>query len=251
MIAILSPAKNMKKGGPPLSTPVFRTQAMRLAHSLKKLAPFELESLYKVSPQLGLKAYLDMQSFDFDTPVSSAATSYNGLAFTQLGAKNFTQQDMDFAQDHLRILSALYGVLRPGDGICPYRLQMQCKLCVDGGNLYSFWANSLFNQLTKTHKVIINLASDEYAKAVLPYCGPDITVIDINFVTVKQGRQSVQATYAKMARGAMAKYMVVNRLQNPTDLQNFTDLGFCFEPKLSTPTKYTFLRSATAHKEKV
>ena len=241
MIAILSPAKNMKTGAAADTVPAFLQQAHYLGSICKDMTPAALESCLRLSPELALKSYMMWQDWQADKAVGSAATVYNGIAFTYLGADDFSPQDMQYAADHLYILSALYGVLRASDGICPYRLEMMCR-AFPGGNLYRYWGNTVYNTVVRPGETVINLASREYSRMITDHAAPQDHIIDVHFLTHKKGKLTEQATYAKMARGSMARFISKNRLDAPEKLKAFSQFGYEYSKKLSTPRKYVFVR---------
>ncbi len=245
MIAILSPAKTIRTDCPfppglALTKPQFPAETVRLWERLRQLAPWELESAFKINPQLAMRAACDFQDFDWDKPGTPALFSYAGLAFTNLGAADFTSEDVAFANDHLRILSGFYGLVRPCDGIQPYRLEMGCKLKFGGQSLYRFWGDKLYRSLFAAGQPVINLASREYAKAVEPYLRPGDRFITCDFVTWRNGRLTTIATAAKMARGQMARWMVRERLTEPEQLKGFDWDGYAFVPERSSTGHYCF-----------
>ena len=245
MIAFLSPAKNMRPAPAPgvsLTRPVFQREADRLASLLRKYSPWELESLLQINPSLAMKAAGYYQDFA-EAPASAALSAYYGLAFQHLDAASLTPEDYAWAGEHLRILSALYGVLRPADGIRPYRLELQSRLRVEGQSLYAFWGERIARELFKTGEPVIHLASGEYARAVLPHRRPGDICITCEFSILRRGKRTTLATGAKMARGEMARFLVKNRLERPTDLQAFEWDGYAFAPALSDETRYVFLLS--------
>lgn len=241
MIAILSPAKNMEPAHLPglaLTTPRFPEKTDRLACVLREQSPWQLESLMKINPELAVRAFTYYQEYA-PAGKSPALLSYRGLAYRYLNAADFSTEDFAFAQDRLRLFSAFYGPLRPADAINPYRLEFQCRLRVDGMTLYRFWGDA-FYQDVRPRGPIINLASAEYAKAVTPFLGPGDTFLTCTFLTRKRGKFVCLPTAAKMARGAMARWMVKNRVTLPEDLRAFDGLGFSYAPALSDDTTYTF-----------
>ncbi|MFQ8601324.1 MAG: peroxide stress protein YaaA [Oscillospiraceae bacterium] len=245
MLAILSPAKNMRCAARPglcVRPPRFASETARLANVLKSYAAWELESLLRVNPGLALRAFTDFQDFDLRAPGTPALTSYFGLAFTHLGAQDFNAADMAFADGHLRILSALYGSLRPSDGIQPYRLEMQSRLKIDGKNLYGFWGDKLYRDLFKNREPVVCLASNEYAKAVTPFLRAGDRLITCTFLTPKRGRLVTLATAAKMARGGMARFIVQNRVEEPEALRQFEGAGFVFSRSLSSGDRYVYVQ---------
>lgn len=145
MLVILSPAKNMHRvPTPPHATrPMFLQQTETLAASMKRYAPFQLESVLKVNPQLALRAFTDIQDWNASIPGSPALLSYHGLAYSALDAATLSREDLTFAQDTLRILSAFYGVLRPLDNILPHRLDFESSFRCCGKTMYEFWGSML------------------------------------------------------------------------------------------------------------
>lgn len=245
MLAILSPAKNMRTdclipAGVPITTPQFPAETIQLWEQLRQMAPWELESAFKINPQIAMHAACDFQDFDWSKQGTPALFAYAGLAFTNLGATDFTVEDVAFANDHLRILSGFYGLLRPCDGIQPYRLEMGCKLKFDGQSLYQFWGDKLYRSLFAAGQPVINLASKEYAKAVEPYLLPSDRFITCEFVTYRNGKYTTIATAAKMARGQMVRWMVRHRLTEPEQLQAFDWDGYTFVPERSSASQYFF-----------
>lgn len=242
MIAILSPAKNMEPAALPglkITAPRFSDKTERLASLLREKSPWQLESLMKINPDLAMKAFSYFQDSAPDKK-NPALLSYRGLAYQHLNAGDFSIEDFSFAQTHLRLFSAFYGPLRPADAIAPYRLEMQCRLRIDGGSLYRFWGDTFYRDVT-THGPVINLASAEYAKTVQPFLRPGDDFITCRFLVQKRGKYVCLPTAAKMARGAMARWMVRNRAENPDVLKEFHENGFVFSEALSTETNFTFL----------
>lgn len=246
MIAILSPAKNMviPKNYPCATTkPIFLEDTKRIARVLKAMSPWELESLMKMSPELGEKAAYHLQNLNLKEKGTPAILTYDGIVYKYLDGSSLTKEKMEVAGATLRIISGFYGLLSPLDGIMAYRLEMATKLGVEGHkNLYEFWGDRLYQVLYKQSDVIVNLASEEYAKCVRRYLKPGQAFVDVSFKVNKNGRLRTITTYAKMARGLMARYIVDNDLQSPEDLKAFDGLGFVFQPNASTAQKYCFVQ---------
>ena len=163
MLVILSPAKNMHRvPTPPHATrPMFLQQTETLAASMKRYAPFQLESVLKVNPQLALRAFTDIQDWNASIPGSPALLSYHGLAYSALDAATLSREDLTFAQDTLRILSAFYGVLRPLDNILPHRLDFESGFRCCGKTMYEFWGSMLHDAVFQAGAPVINLSSAE------------------------------------------------------------------------------------------
>lgn len=245
MITFLSPAKQMRPYEAPnlaLSRPQFLQEAEELSGLLKALSPWQLESLMKVSPKLGQEVFFMTQAFSAHAPGSPALFSYHGLQYQHIAPAEFTPEDLAFAQDHLAILSGLYGLVRPLDGISPYRLEMGCPLDTGKGDLYHYWGDKLAQALTQTGEVLLNLASKEYSKAVLPHLAGRSRCITCDFLTYKGGKYKTLATWAKMARGEMTRYIMQNRIDDPKTLWDFSWEGFSYAPHRSNEETYVFIQ---------
>lgn len=245
MKVIISPAKRieLQKGAAPIySKPIFKKEAYMLADILKTYSPWQLEPLLKTSTALAVDAFVMYQDFTEDKIGRAALLSYNGLVFQHINAYSFSAEDFSFANEQLYILSALYGVLSPADVILPYRLDFLSKLKVNGKNLYAFWGNKVYKEAYKESGVVINLASEEYAKLIRPYLTQSDVLIDIVFYTMKKGKRTIITTTAKAARGEMVQYIVKNRVRDPKALQLFHWNGFQFEEETSTENRFVFLQ---------
>lgn len=254
MLAIISPAKKLDFEYSPhytkFSQPVFMDRSKSLVKEAKRLSRSELGRTMNLSDKLSDLNYNRFQNFS--TPFSlknakQAALVFNGDTYVGLEASSLKATDLNFAQNHLRILSGLYGILRPLDLIQPYRLEMGAKFqAPDGNNLYEFWKSSLATELntaTDNHKdkTIINLASVEYFKAVDQdkLKGNVITPV---FKEVKNGVSKVLSFFAKRARGSMARYIIQNRLQNPEQIKKFDKSGYEYRSDLSEKNTWVFTR---------
>lgn len=245
MKLVLSPAKNMKRSIPEncrTTAPLYPRQTQRLAQLLKGYTAWQLESLMRVNPSIALQAFEDFQHYDKSLSGQPAILSYQGLAYRYLQAENFTRQELERSETYIRLLSAFYGILRPMDGIQPYRLEMQCRLRVDGKSLYRFWGDRIYWELFREKEAVINLASEEYAKMITPYLKPGDRFITCRFVTRKGTKLRTLPTMAKMARGRMARYAVQNALERPEQLRAFDWEGYRYIEELSSRDNYVFLR---------
>ncbi|MES2676685.1 MAG: peroxide stress protein YaaA [Pseudomonadota bacterium] len=254
MLIILSPAKSLNYSQP--LTPIKTTNAEFLGDSkklvdvLKKLSIPDLEKLMAISPKL---AQLNWQRFqDFSLPFNNqnshpALFLFAGDVYKSMAIANYNQKDLDFAQNHLRILSGLYGILKPLDLIQPYRLEMSTHLKpILGKNLPQFWQKNIadfFNRELKNHqeKTIINLASEEYFAAI------DATkingkIINIIFKEQKGASYKIIGLMAKKARGLMADFVIKNKIKKAEDLQEFRAENYRFKPKFSNQTNWHFYR---------
>lgn len=252
MQIILSPAKNMrppKENSLSLTAPCFPEETQKLYEALNPLSPWELEAFLKVNEKLAVQAFMDYKAYRpyqpeiSDSAHRAALLSYDGLVFKNLKAWELTPEGLQFAQSHFYILSGFYGALRPMDALMPYRLEMQAPLAADGFlNLYQFWSDKLYKKVYEKERIVLNLASEEYAKAVRKYLTPFDTLIDVVFLTYKGGKLKTLATWAKMARGRMARYIIDRRLTEPEAVKAFSWDGYCFEESLSCENKYIFIK---------
>lgn len=254
MLAILSPAKKLDFESEPITDthtqPVLMKDAEVLAKQAKKLTRNDLKSMMSISDKL---AELNHQRFqDFKPPFNlgnarQAALSFAGDTYVGLDATTLSKKDLSYAQDHLRILSGLYGLLRPLDLIQPYRLEMGTKFAFNGKeNLYDYWdgrVTDALNTATQSHKnrLIINLASNEYAKVVQTKLleGGIVTPV---FKEIKNGEARVLGMFAKRARGMMARHMIINRVETEKGLKAFNDGGYTFQPAQSDAATWVFTR---------
>ncbi len=246
MIMIISPAKNMtvsSDGQFELSQPVYKERSRALLEQLRELYPADIEALMKVNEKIAVQAFLDYQNLEKNPQRTAALLAYQGLVFKNIGAETFDEDEMLFANDHLRILSAFYGVLKPLDGIWPYRLEMQCPMKIEGKNLYGFWGEQLYTEIAKKDTTILNLASDEYSKSVRKYKTLSDRFIDVEFKVWRHGKLRTMATWAKMARGQMVRYIVKNRIENPEQIKAFSWDDYVYEESLSNLNKYVFCKS--------
>lgn len=254
MLIVVSPAKTLDYESP-LATEKF-TQPELIEYSkelidvCRKLTPADVASLMKVSDKI---ADLNVGRFQewsetFTTENSrQAILAFKGDVYTGLEAETLSDADFEYAQKHLRMLSGLYGLLKPLDLMQPYRLEMGTKLANEkGSNLYQFWGNVITDKLNEAiaeqgDNVLINLASNEYFKAVKPK-NLDAQVITPIFKDCKNGQYKVISFYAKKARGMMARYIIENRIESVADLTKFDTAGYYFVEEESTPTDLVFKR---------
>lgn len=241
MLAILSPAKNMQAAACPEVEPTRPRdlpQTRELFALLRGLAPFELESLLRTSPAIALRAAADFAAWE-DTGGAPAALAYQGLAYKYLDAASFSADDFACAQERLRLLSAFYGVLRPLDAIRPYRLELQHRPA--GRSLYAFWGDRWYRALYAETDTVVNLASNEYSRAVRPFLQRGDRFLTCEFLTYRKGKLRCLPAVAKMARGSMARYIVKNELGSPEQLPFFDWGGFQYEQSLSSNDTLVFV----------
>ncbi|MGN0708085.1 MAG: peroxide stress protein YaaA [Faecalibacterium sp.] len=246
MKIILSPAKQMLREETlaPEGKPVYLEQARQLAAWMRTLRYEQAKRLWQCSERLAQENYSRLQQMDLDGFASPAILAYDGIAYKYMAPSVFEQGQFDYVQQNLRILSGLYGVLRPMDGVVSYRLEMQAKVAVAGTkDLYQFWGSRLYEAVRDDSGVILNLASREYARCIEPYLTPADTYITCVFAERENGKLVQKGVYAKMARGEMVRYMAVHNVRSPEQIQGFSELGYCFSPQDSDAAQYVFVRA--------
>lgn len=250
MKIIISPAKQMQVDTDTfdvLSQPQMLSQAEEIMNYMKSLTTAELKKLWHTSDKLfqlnaeRLKS-MDLKS-EYQTP---AILAFCGLQYQYMAPDLFTEPALDYIQHNMRILSSFYGVLRPFDGVVPYRLEMKAKAHVNGTrNLHEFWNRTWFDLLAKDDDLIINLASKMYAHQVGRYMkNTDVKMISCVFGYYNEQKNKViqDNTYAKMARGEMVRYMAENDIHDYHEIVNFNDFGYQYTPQYSDDETYVFLR---------
>ncbi|WP_269618906.1 peroxide stress protein YaaA [Zhongshania sp. BJYM1] len=256
MLLVISPAKTLDFDSPSHTAKFtqgdFLPRSQKLISQLQKLSPDDISALMKISPKLGeLNHHRFMNWARPFTPdnAKAAVLAFRGDVYTGLNADSFTDDDFEFAQQHLRILSGLYGLLRPLDLIQAYRLEMGTQFeNNDGKNLYEFWGEkitkALNTQLAEINsQVLVNLASNEYFSAVKPKA-LKADIITPVFKDFKNDKYKIISFYAKKARGLMAAYIIQQRISDVEQLKAFDSDGYYFSPEHSTAREWVFLRDA-------
>jgi len=256
MLMVVSPAKSLdfetRPGTRKFSQPEFLKESNALVKDLRKLEPDDLSELMDISPSLAEENHRRFANWHtpFDLKNSKQAIfAFKGDVYLGLQAEDFGTADLNFAQKHLRILSGLYGVLRPLDLMQPYRLEMGRKFGGNGAKtLYEFWGAKLTDQLnadfesqSSKKNVLINLASNEYFNSIQTK-GLDAEIITPVFKDWSNGKYRIVSFFAKKARGQMAAHIIKNRLQSPAKLKDFAVDGYRFDPEESTDNKLVFKR---------
>ena len=240
---LLSPARNMRPTAIPgvaPARPLFEGHTLRIVQELRQYGPLELESLLDTSPEKAMALVDAYQRFDRLGPGTPALTTYSGLAFHNLAPGDFGGEDFAFAQEHLRILSALHGMLRPYDGIVPHRLGLDCRVRVEGQDLYAFWGDALYKALFPREDWVVSLASKEYMKLITPYLTPADRMVFCTFYVQKPEGAKATPNSVKTARGQMARFIIQHRIDEPEGLKDFDWGGYRFIPGRSGMDKYVF-----------
>ena len=254
MIIVLSPAKTLDydfESNNKHSIPSFLGQSSKLINQLKQKEPKDIASLMGLSDKLATLNFDRYQSWAASKKASNDSKPsmlvFKGDVYQGLQAEDLTNRELDFAQKHIRILSGLYGILRPLDLMKPYRLEMGTKLeTSEGKNLYEFWGNKIQKNVLEELKkqksdLLINLASKEYF-SVLGKMPEDINVVSPTFKDYKNGKYKIISFYAKKARGLMARWIIQNKVKDFEDLANFNVEGYKYSKAESTATTPVFLR---------
>ena len=202
----------------------------------------ELKKLWKCNDQIAALNVERLCNMDLHERLTPAVLAYEGIQYQYMAPSVFTEQEFDYVQEHLRILSGFYGVLRPFDGVTPYRLEMQAKLKMDEAkDLYAYWGNSLAQSLFAETDCIINLASKEYSLCVSRYLPGSARFITCVFGEEKDGKVIEKGTMCKMARGEMVRYMAEHQITDPAPIKAFDRLNYRFDTERSDEHTYVFV----------
>lgn len=274
MKIIISPAKKMNVTDALAwsGMPVFLEQAEELKRFVQGLSYEEAKALWKCSDKLARLNYERFVHMELSKNLTPAILSYEGIQYQYMAPAVMEASALEYIQEHLRSLSGFYGVLKPFDGVVPYRLEMQARARVNGcRDLYDFWGDRIYREVISdgcpdwknasggnrsdrrnasggNHPdrkdmfggVIVNLASKEYAKCVETYAGEHDRLITVVFGEEKNGRVVQKGTMAKMARGEMVRYMAEKRIETPEEIQSFDRLNYVFRPERSSAREYVF-----------
>lgn len=246
MKIIISPAKKMRIDNDILShrqLPVLIDKTEKLRQYLSECKYDELKKLWACNDDIAALNYERIQSMDLHKNLSPAILSYDGIQYQYMAPQVFNNEYFEYIERHLRIVSGFYGILKPFDGITPYRLEMQARLKTDFcKNLYDYWKDDIYKELVREDNIILNLASNEYSKTVAKYVTPDIRYITCTFGELIEGKVKEKGVYVKMARGEMVRYMSENSIEDVEDIKSFNRLGFRYNDELSDKDKYVFVK---------
>ena len=224
--------------------PVFLSDAEKIKDSLKEKSFSELKALWACNEKITEQNIERLSSMDLREKLTPAILSYDGIAYQYMAPTVFETEMLSYVQEHLRILSGFYGIVRPMDGVTPYRLEMQAKLEIDGAkNLYDYWGDRLYKEVRDSSGIIINLASKEYSKCIEKYLQPSDRYISCNFYEEQEGKLVQKGVYCKMARGEMVRFMAENRVEEPEGIKDFAVMGYRYAKELSSEKEYIFVRS--------
>ncbi len=246
MKIIISPAKKMVENNDFLlssSVPMFMMETACLLNQLKTLDYTQLKELLCCNDQIASLNYDRFKDMDLCHQLTPALLSYEGIQYQYMRPQVFTNEQWEYVNEHLYILSGFYGMLKPMDGITPYRLEMQAKLTInEQKGLYNFWNRKIYDAITKDASVILNLASKEYSKVIEKYLKENDTFVTCVFGELVNGKIKVKATEAKMARGEMVSYLAKNNILDLDGVKSFNEMGFSYCPERSTRKEFVFLK---------
>ena len=246
MKIIISPDKQMNHDAEEpgyAHLPVFLREAQQLLEYLRGLSYEALKKLLCTNDRIAALNFERCRVMDLRRGLSPALLAYDGIQYKYMAPQVFERPYFDYVEDHLRILSGFYGILRPLDGVVPYRLEMQAKLKTDFcSSLYDFWGSKPYSELTKEAGVILNLASGEYSRVIEKHLDPRVAYITCTFGQWEDGKVKEKGVYVKMARGEMVRFMAENAIEEPEEVKRFDRLGYSYRDDLSSPKNYVFLK---------
>ncbi|SHJ90450.1 hypothetical protein SAMN02745248_01260 [Hathewaya proteolytica DSM 3090] len=246
MRIIISPAKKMKVDDDSLefkNLPVFLEDTRQTMEWMKSLSMNEAKELWGCNEKIAKQNYERFQNMNLTEGLTPAILAYEGIQYQYMAPAVFEEKMLAYVQEHLRILSGFYGVLKPMDGVTPYRLEMQAKTQIgDVEGLYDFWKEKLYDELVDDSHIIINLASKEYSRCIESYLQPDDRFITCIFGEMANGKVVQKGTYAKMARGEMVRFMASRNINEADGIKEFNMMGYKYKEELSTDTEYVFLK---------
>ena len=247
MRIIISPAKKMNADTDSLAwrdLPVFLADTENLCEKLRSMSSDALKSLWKCNDRIAALNVERLQDMDLRRGLTPAILAYEGIQYQYMAPGVFSEREFMYIQEHLRILSGFYGVLRPFDGVTPYRLEMQAKLETEKGkDLYSYWSNRIADMVLAETDCIINLASKEYSICVSRYLPEEFPFITCVFGEEKEGKVIEKGTMCKMARGEMVRYMAENQITDPQEIKAFDRLNYRYDPQKSDDKTFVFILS--------
>ena len=249
MRIIISPAKQMREDTDSFACtelPLFIEKAEILKDWILSLDYEEQKALWACSDRIARQNAGRFAHMDLRKNLTPAILAYDGIQYSYMAPAVFEDGQYEYVQEHLRILSGFYGVLKPMDGVVPYRLEMQAKTDLHGQDLYGYWHDRLYREILDDSRTIINLASEEYSRCIAGYITPEDTFLTCTFAEDTEGKLISKGVYCKMARGAMVRWMAENHTEDIQELKAFTLLDYTYSAECSTDTEYVFIRKKGA-----
>lgn len=246
MRIIISPAKKMNMDTDTFAyrdVPVFLGDTKVLMQWIQTLSYTEVKKLWDCNDKIAELNYDRFRQMSLEKNLTPALISYEGIQYQYMAPEVFSERAWEYVQEHLRILSGFYGVVRPLDGVVPYRLEMQAKVKVgEVKDLYEFWGEKLYREVRGGDDVILNLASKEYSKCIEKYLTPKDIFVTCIFGEMKDGKVIQKGTQAKMARGEMVRFMAEHGMKKVEEIRAFDRLNYQYEETLSSEKEYIFLK---------
>lgn len=246
MKIIMTPAKNVKAEVDCFaveSQPVFLTYTQTILSSLQQLSAYQLQKILKCSPRLAQKTYETYQHMNLCENQVPAFMAFKGIQFDHLAGELFSYEEYDYIRRHIVILSGFYGILRPFDGIVPYRLELNTPVRIgEYRNLYQFWNRIIYDQLIKDDHQLLDLGGKQYSRMIHKYLDDSIQYVQCRFKEKIAGKLVEKGVYVNMARGEMIRYLVKHQISDFAGVRSFDMLGYRFDSKLSTKEQYIFVR---------
>ena len=245
MKIIISPAKRMVE-----ETDIFECESIPFLTKTKALRDYlksqdydTLKRIWACNDDIVKENIERLNTYSLDSLGTPSIFAYDGIQYKNMAPRIFEEASFNYLNDHLFILSAMYGALKPMEGVIPYRLEMQAKINFEGHKtLYSYWGEDIYNRVFKNNHVLVNLASLEYFDAIKPYLKEDDVVITCAFCNKVKDKLVQRSTASKSCRGAMVKYMCENQIEDLNLLKNFEYLGFKYSEKDSDEFNFVFVK---------
>ena len=223
--------------------PYFLDKTKLLMKYMDGLSYEEAKNLWKCNDKIARTSFEYFSNMRLTERLTPAILSYEGIQYKYMAPNVFDIEQWDYIENHLYILSGFYGLLKPLDGIVPYRLEMQSAAKLSGyGNLYDFWGDSLYKKLYEDTNIVLNLASKEYSKCIENYLTDQVQFISVTFGEYKEGKIITKGTLAKMARGEMVRYMTEEKIENISKIKNFNRLGYRYSLESSNNKNMVFIK---------
>ncbi len=247
MKIIISPAKKMNVDTDTFACmdfPVFLSRTQKLMDYMKGLSYDDAKKLWSCNDKIAKQNFERYAHMDLERGLTPAILSYEGIQYQYMSPMVFSETALNYVQKNLRILSGFYGILKPFDGVTPYRLEMQAKASIGGyKDLYEYWGDSLYQELTSDgDHIILNLASKEYSKCIEKYLREKDLYVTCVFGEEIDGKVVQKGTLAKMARGEMVRFLAENQIDSLEGVKEFRGLGHEFSEELSGETEYIFIK---------
>lgn len=246
MRIIVAPAKRMREDDtlPYQHLPVFLKEAEQLKDIINGLSYADQKRAWACNERIAMATSEKFRHMNLTSALTPAVLAYDGIQYTYMAPEAFEEEQFAYCEEHLRILSGFYGVLKPFDGVTPYRLEMNARLKMAGyRSLYDFWKDKLYREVMDDSHVLVNLASQEYSKAIAPYLTEGDRMVTCIFGVWEKNKVVQKGVYAKMARGLMSRWMAERNVQDPQELKAFREEGYTYREDLSSLNEYVFLRS--------